>query len=99
MIYEYAFVTVPMEQTDEFEASFPAARSILLSSPGCRSAEFQASVNEPGVYFMKVGWDRVEDHLETFASSPAAQELIAVFGRFFAEPAVVAHFPADSSAP
>ncbi|QJU55628.1 antibiotic biosynthesis monooxygenase [Herbiconiux sp. KACC 21604] len=92
MVHEYALLTVAVDDVDAFEASHPAASSILLSSPGCRSVEFQRSIDEPGIYLMKVGWDRVEDHLDTFASSAAAIELSEVIGRYFSSPPTVAHF-------
>lgn len=92
MVHEYALLRVDADDIDAFEASQRAASSILLASPGCRSVEFQRSIDERGVYLMKVGWDRVEDHLDTFASSAAAIELGEVFGRYFSSPPTVAHF-------
>ncbi|WP_100810117.1 antibiotic biosynthesis monooxygenase family protein [Microbacterium sp. BR1] len=67
MVYEYALLTTAPEQSAEFEASFPEAIAILRSSPGCHDVELQAAVDRPGIYLLKVGWSRVEDHVVTFA--------------------------------
>lgn len=92
MVVEYALLTIEPDAVDTFEERIPAAREILLSSPGCRSVTFLHSVDRPEVFLMKVGWDRIEDHLEVFAGSELAPRLAGVIGELFAEAPVVAHF-------
>jgi len=92
MIYEYALLTVTPESSTDFEATFHEATDILMAADGCLSVDIQAAEDQPGVYLMKVGWQHLEDHLQTFSSSPAAVRLGEVFGTHFSAEPVVAHF-------
>lgn len=93
MIFEYAMLTVAANDIDAFAKALPEAESVLRESPGCESVAFQHSTDRPEVFLLKVGWQRLEDHTERFASSELATRLGDLIGRFFVEPPFVAHFP------
>jgi quinol monooxygenase YgiN len=95
MIYEHALLTVEAADTEKFERAVPAARAALLDAPGCREVSVRRSVDRPGAYLLKVGWDRIEDHLEVFPATPQAARLVDAIGSFFAKEPEVIHFAAE----
>lgn len=93
MVVEYAMLTVASPDVEEFASRLPEAESILRESPGCESVAFQQSTDRPDVFLLRVGWSRIEDHTERFASSHLATRLADLIGGFFVEQPFVAHFP------
>ena len=94
MINEHAHLTVAATEVSAFEAALPLAREQLLTAPGCREVSIHRSVDQPGTYLLRVGWDRLEDHLEVFPTTPQARHLAAAIGGYFAGEPLVVHFEA-----
>lgn len=92
MIYEYAHLRIAEGNRAAFESAAHDARKILLSAAGCRDAQISRSVDEPGLYLLKVGWDSIEDHLERFPHSEQGAALGVLIGGLFAGEPVVTHF-------
>jgi heme-degrading monooxygenase HmoA len=92
MIYEYACVTVDIDESAAFEEAFANAKKYLLDANGGKTAEIVRSVDRPGLYLLRVAWDSVEDHTEHFASSVNGQRLDAAIGHYFVEEPQVIHF-------
>ncbi len=92
MIYEHAHLTVDPERAQNFETAFRAARAHLLAASGCREVAVFRSVDRPGTYLLRVGWDRIEDHLEVFPGTPEAQAFADGVAGFFVQEPTVVHF-------
>jgi len=92
VIYEHAYLRVAADDQVAFEQAAPKAREILLSAQGCREVLVSKSVDDSGLYLLRVGWDSIEDHLERFPVSDQGAALGELIGGFFAEEPVVAHF-------
>ncbi len=92
MIYEHAYLVIDPDRANEFEKAVPAGRDALLAAPGCREVAVSTSVDRPGAYLLRVGWDRIEDHLEVFPTTPQAGQLARAIGGFFIEEPTVVHF-------
>jgi heme-degrading monooxygenase HmoA len=95
MIHEHAHLTVAAGNASAFEAALPTARQHLLEAPGCREVSFHRSVDQPGKYLLRVAWDSLEDHLETFPTTPQAEQLADTIGGYFAGKPLVVHFEAE----
>ncbi|RYH71209.1 MAG: antibiotic biosynthesis monooxygenase [Alcaligenaceae bacterium] len=94
MIYEHAYVTTDADKSTEFEEAFARAKQYLLDANGGKTAELVRSVDHPGLYLLRVGWDSVEDHTEVFASSTNGKLLGEAIGHYFIETPQVIHFEA-----
>jgi heme-degrading monooxygenase HmoA len=92
MIVEHAYITVAEERGADFEAAFAAAEPILAGAAGCRATALFRDVERPGGYLLRVSWERLEDHLQVFPTSPAGQEFAAHVAPFFAADPEVRHF-------
>ena len=66
MIYEHVEFHVGHETSGHVDASFAATRHLLLASAKCQTAELFQNVNNPGSYLIRLGWEKAEDHPETF---------------------------------
>lgn len=96
MIVEHAYITVVTGREDDFEAAFAKAEPVLAGATGCRETALFRDVERPGGYLLRVSWDRLEDHLETFPASPAGTEFAAQVAHFFDGAPEVRHFAAES---
>jgi heme-degrading monooxygenase HmoA len=92
VIYEHAYLTIDPARSAEFEKALDAGRGHLLAAPGCREVSVSRSVDRPGVYLLRVGWDRIEDHLEVFPATSQAVRLAETIGSFFLGEPTVIHF-------
>ncbi|MFD9667188.1 antibiotic biosynthesis monooxygenase family protein [Rhodococcus sp. NPDC059968] len=92
MIYEHAHITIDADKRTEFEDAFARAKKYLLDANGGKTVEIVRSVDDPGLYLLRVGWDSVEDHTEVFATSINGKLLAEAIGGFFTETPSVAHF-------
>lgn len=92
VIYEHAYLRINAENQSAFEQAAPDARQILLSAQGCREVLISKSVDEPGLYLLRVGWDSIDDHLERFPVSEQGAALSKLIGGLFADQPVVKHF-------
>lgn len=95
MIYEHVYLAIDPARAKEFEQALQAGRGHLLAAPGCREVSVSRSVDRPGVYLLRVGWNRIEDHLEVFPATPHAARLAEAIGGFFREEPTIVHFDAE----
>jgi hypothetical protein len=75
MILEINSITVAPGRAPGFESAFAECRPLLLGTPGCRSVELLRSVEQVGRYQVRVGWDRLEDHLELYPRTAEARRI------------------------
>lgn len=80
MIFEHAQLTLPAGGEPEFLNSYPAVRENLLAAPGCQSADLHKSVDRPGVYLLRVGWNTLADHTEVFPETEHGRTVLAILG-------------------
>ncbi|TMR90655.1 antibiotic biosynthesis monooxygenase family protein [Nonomuraea basaltis] len=84
MVIEYIRYTVPSARAEDFERAYQAAAGVLDDDPHCLGYEIARGVEEPEHYTVRIEWDSVEGHEQSFRRS-------ARFGEFFA--AVKPFFP------
>lgn len=92
MIVEHALLHVIPHRTDEFEAAFADAKSIIASMPGFVTLTLSKGIERPGVYLLLVEWERLEDHTEGFQQSEKYQEWKTLLHHFYEPFPVVEHF-------
>jgi heme-degrading monooxygenase HmoA len=92
MIYEHADLRINQETEDEFLMDFAAVRHLPLEAKGCLSVELLVSVDTPAAYLLRVGWERIEDHTDTFPGTFQANELARVLMAHCAAPPNVIHY-------
>lgn len=80
MIFEHAQLTLPAGGEPDFLNSYPTVRDNLLAAPGCRSADLHKSVDHPGVYLLRVGWNTLSDHTEVFPETEQGRNVLAILG-------------------
>jgi heme-degrading monooxygenase HmoA len=92
MVLEVAILDVRAAETEEFEAAFAKASSIIAGMPGCRSHELHRSIEHPSRYVLLVRWDRLENHTVGFRQSPEYQEWRALLHHFYDPFPTVEHY-------
>jgi heme-degrading monooxygenase HmoA len=92
MIYEHADLRINPETEEEFLKDFAAVRHLLLEAEGCLSVELLVSVDTDAAYLLRVGWERIEDHTETFPGTFQANELGRMLMAHCAGPPSVIHY-------
>lgn len=92
MIVEHALLHVIPHRTDEFEAAFVDATSIISSMPGFVNLMLSRGIEQPDVYLLLVEWERLEDHTEDFRKSDRYQEWKTLLHHFYEPFPVVSHF-------
>jgi heme-degrading monooxygenase HmoA len=92
MIYEHADLRINPGTEDKFLTDFTAVRHLLLEAEGCLSVELLVSVDTPAAYLLRVGWERIEDHTDTFPGTFQASELGRVLMAHCAAPPHVIHY-------
>ncbi|WP_375479748.1 antibiotic biosynthesis monooxygenase family protein [uncultured Jatrophihabitans sp.] len=95
MIYEHAHLVIDPARAHDFESAAPTARKALQDAPGCREVSIFRSADKPGTYLLRVGWDRIEDHLEVFPTTPQAATLADAIAGYFTETPLVIHFESE----
>lgn len=93
VIYEHAYLKIAAERADEFQSAFDGAEHELANAPGCRSVELVRSIDDPETYLLKVGWRRVEDHVDVFPTTENAKRFAHAVAGFFESEPLVLHFP------
>ena len=86
MIYEHVEFYVGHETSGHVDASFTATRHLLLASARCQTAELFQSVNNPGSYLVRLGWEKAEDHPGTFTSDVPATVLAQMMCTYMSPP-------------
>ncbi|MGB7235583.1 MAG: antibiotic biosynthesis monooxygenase [Rhodococcus sp. (in: high G+C Gram-positive bacteria)] len=92
MILEHALLNVLPTRTEEFEAAFGRASSIISAMPGFVSLRLSRGIESPDVYLLLVEWETLEDHTEGFRGSDEYQEWKALLHHFYDPFPVVEHF-------
>ena len=92
MIVEHALLHVIPGRTDEFEAAFADAKSIISSIPGFVDLTLSKGIEQPEIYLLLVQWERLEDHTEGFRQSEKYQEWKTLLHHFYEPFPVVEHF-------
>ncbi|MBY4403743.1 antibiotic biosynthesis monooxygenase [Rhodococcus fascians] len=92
MTVEHALLHVIPHRTDEFEAAFADAKSIISSMPGFVNLTLSQGIEQPSVYLLLVEWERLEDHTESFRQSAEYQEWKTLLHHFYEPFPVVEHF-------
>jgi heme-degrading monooxygenase HmoA len=91
MIYEIAEIEITEGKDSEFEKAVTEASKFFKAAKGYNSLKLTRSIEHPSQYRLVIGWDTVEDHLETFRKSQGFQEWRNLAGPFFASPPKVHH--------
>ena len=78
MVFEINEVEVAPEETEAFERAFAEAAPLLLQVRGCRSATLLRCIEQPGTYQIRIGWKRIEDHVEHYPKTEEAQRVRAL---------------------
>jgi heme-degrading monooxygenase HmoA len=97
MIVEHAEFTIRPDQAAEFEAAVERGRAALGAAPGFRWARLIRQVENPSVYLLLVGWEKLEDHTVGFRESELFGQWRAQVGPFFATTPVVVHYEGEPS--
>ncbi|OZC67309.1 antibiotic biosynthesis monooxygenase [Rhodococcus sp. 15-725-2-2b] len=92
MIIEHALLHVIPHRTDDFEAAFADAKSIISSMPGFVNLTLSRGIEQPDVYLLLVEWERLEDHTEGFRKSDRYQDWKTLLHHFYEPFPVVSHF-------
>src|SRR5690606_7876764 len=92
MILEVAPLQVVPERTDEFEAAFQQAQTIISSMPGYISHELSRCIERPSEYILLVRWQTLEDHEIGFRGSIQYQEWRRLLHHFYDPFPTVLHY-------
>ena len=92
MVLEIALIDVQPGHEDDFAAAYSQARSLVATTPGCRSVRMTRGVESASRFVLLVEWDSIEAHLDNFRASERFPQWRALIGPFFAAPPVVEHF-------
>ncbi|RYE61631.1 MAG: antibiotic biosynthesis monooxygenase [Oxalobacteraceae bacterium] len=72
LILEISRVRILPGKEADFERIFYEAADILSTVKGFRGVELEKSIDKPGLYYMMVNWETLENHLVDFPGSPEA---------------------------
>lgn len=75
-----------------FQHGLTKALPILMRQSGYIGHEFGASIERPGLFWLIVHWETLEDHTEAFRKSAAFEIFVGAFRPYLAKPAAVSHF-------
>jgi len=92
MILEVAMLEVKPDLTEEFEAAFETASTIIASMSGYISHELQRCLETKNRYILLVRWQQLEDHTVGFRQSPKYQEWRALLHHFYDPFPTVEHY-------
>jgi heme-degrading monooxygenase HmoA len=84
MIIESNDIRVAPDEGPRFEAAFALAKKLLLRVPGCCSAELLRRLGEPDRYQVRVGWARLEDHVDLYPATAEATQIRALLAPLIA---------------
>ena len=73
MVLEVAVLDVKPGQSNDFEAAFHRAQTIISSMEGYISHQLQRCIEKPNRYILLVNWQTLEDHTQGFRGSSAYQ--------------------------
>jgi heme-degrading monooxygenase HmoA len=91
MILEVAVIEVVPGAEHDFADAYRGIRTVLTSTPGCRSARMTRGVESPSRFVLLVEWDSLEAHEQEFRGTDRFVKWRAAIGPFFASPPDVQH--------
>jgi heme-degrading monooxygenase HmoA len=83
MVLEVAILDVKPSQSQEFEAAFSQAHTIISSMKGYVSHQLQKCLEKPNRYILLVNWQTLEDHTQGFRGSAGYQEWRRLLHHFY----------------
>jgi heme-degrading monooxygenase HmoA len=92
MVLEVAILTIKLGQTEDFEASFAEAQSIISSMGGYTSHQLKKCIENDHQYLLLVEWERLEDHEVGFRGSEEYQRWKALLHHFYDPFPTVKHY-------
>ena len=96
MILEVATLDVKPGMTQEFEAAFNEAQSIISAMPGYISHELQSCVENDNRYILLVRWKTLEDHTVGFRNSEEYKRWSQLLHHFYDPFPTVEHYQSIS---
>ncbi len=94
MVLEVAVLDVNHGQSQDFEAAFGQAQTILSSTKGYISHQLQKCLEKPNRYILLVNWQTRQDHTQGFRGSAAYQEWRRLLHHFYDPFPEVEHYEA-----
>jgi heme-degrading monooxygenase HmoA len=92
MVLEVADINVTPGTEAQFAAAFRGIRTVLDTTPGCRSVRMTQGFETSNRFVLLVEWDSVEAHEAGFRQSERFGQWRGAIGPFFAGPPRVEHF-------
>lgn len=92
MVLEVAILQVKSGLTDEFEASFKQASTIIAGMKGYIEHELQRCMEDQNRYLLLVKWGTLEDHTVGFRGSAEYQQWKALLHHYYDPFPTVEHF-------
>lgn len=92
MILEVAILNIKEGLSEEFEASFEKAKSIISLMKGYISHEMKKCIEQDDKYILLVNWETIEDHENGFRKSEEYQEWRALLHHFYEPFPTVEHY-------
>jgi heme-degrading monooxygenase HmoA len=78
MIFEVNEVEIAIGRAGVFERAFAEAAPLLLAVRGCRSAALFRCIERPDVYQIRIGWERLNDHVDHYPGTEEAAQVRAL---------------------
>ncbi|MCI0787085.1 MAG: antibiotic biosynthesis monooxygenase [Chloroflexi bacterium] len=94
MVLEVAILDVKPGQSQEFEAAFDQAQTIISSMKGYVSHQLQKCLEKPNRYILLINWQTLEDHTQGFRGSAEYQEWRRLLHHFYDPFPEVEHYVA-----
>jgi heme-degrading monooxygenase HmoA len=102
VIVEHSMLRIHDGASEEFEAAFRQATSLIMASPGCHGVELRPAIEARGFYLLRISWDDVASHRDVFRKSDLFEQCKALLGPFYEPWPEVSYFGApiiDSGVP
>lgn len=91
MVYEMAVMKIDVDRATQFEAAFAKAAIVFKRAEGCHSMTLEKTIENAGEYRLRIGWESLEAHMNTFRNSEGYQECKKLVEDYFSEAPVVVH--------
>lgn len=83
MILEVAILDVKPEQSQDFEAAFARAQTIIAAMDGYRGHTLKRCIEKPARYVLLVRWETLEAHTQGFRTSTDYQQWKALLHHYY----------------
>ncbi|PZS20593.1 MAG: antibiotic biosynthesis monooxygenase [Pseudonocardiales bacterium] len=91
MVLEVADIQVTPGSEGDFANAYRGIKTVLTSTPGCRSVRMTRGIESPSRFVLLVEWESIEAHEQHFRDSERFAQWRAAIGPFFASPPLVEH--------